>query len=653
MRIGLTYNLKPAGAEGDQFEEFDSNETIESLEAAIRANGHQTVRLGWGLEMLEALDREPVDVVFNIAEGVGGRGRESQVPAVLEMLSIPCTGSDALAIALTLDKALAKSVARSAGIATAPWKLLSGSSARPLAPYPFLDGLQFPLFAKPANEGSSMGISERSLCRDRDEIDAAIERLSGYGPVLIEEFLPGQEFTVGIVDGAVLGVMQVVPRGNARDFIYSLDVKRDYLQRVDYRLADAPDVAELALQVWRAFGLRDVARIDVRRDRAGIANFVEVNPLPGVHPVNSDLVILARLTGVSHEELIGRILAATLRRSEVITPVRPAAGRAERSHRIPVAVAYNDDLHRKTTLDEIEKLGEAEVIDTAREIATALGATLVPVGDDVLGSLLALRHCDIVVNLCEGVLGRPDWEKNFALGMEMLGVAHTSCDPIATGICTDKTLVKRILRASGIATPRFWHGEAGGTWIVKPSREDAGIGIDEASVCSSAGAIEARVQHIETTYRQPALVEEFIEGREISQSIYFTARGPVVLPPGEIVFDDSLAPAERIVGSRAKWATGSREDLATRNRTPAVMDDTLRRDVENVCLDAAFVLSPGGYVRFDLRQSRTGQLWIIDINPNPDIGHDGGFRKALAAAGIPFADFLQALIMAAAARHRS
>src|SRR5438270_13011153 len=126
VRLGLTYNFKPAGAElavadNDQFEEFDSLETIEALESAIRAAGHEPVRLGWGLEMLDALRHERVDGVFNIAEGVGGRGRESQVPAVLEMLGIPCTGSDALTIALTLDKALAKVVAKSAGIATAPW----------------------------------------------------------------------------------------------------------------------------------------------------------------------------------------------------------------------------------------------------------------------------------------------------------------------------------------------------------------------------------------------------------------------------------------------------------------------------------------------------------------------------------------------------
>src|ERR1043166_2570458 len=128
VRLGLTYNLKPAGAQGDQFEEFDSVETIEALESAIRAVGHEAVRLGWGLEMLDALQRERVDGVFNIAEGVGGRGRESQVPAVLEMLGIPCSGSSARAIGLTLDKAMAKIVAQSGGIATAPFVVLSGAA---------------------------------------------------------------------------------------------------------------------------------------------------------------------------------------------------------------------------------------------------------------------------------------------------------------------------------------------------------------------------------------------------------------------------------------------------------------------------------------------------------------------------------------------
>src|SRR5262245_40986356 len=307
MRIGLTYNLKPADAAGDQFEEFDSLETVEALEGALRARGHTPLRLGWGEEMLAILDRERVDGVFNFAEGVGGRGRESQVPAMLQMLGIPYTASEPLTIAMTLDKPVAKLLAKAHGIKTAPW-FVSANGQRPTA------NLRFPVFAKPAAEGSSMGITAASRCEYDAQLDAALARLRAYGPVLVEEFLSGEEFTVGLVDGEVVGVMQVVPRRTDEPFIYSLEVKRDYLNRVDYRLADAPDVADVARAVWNAFELKDVARVDVRRDRDGIANFVEVNPLPGMNPVTGDIVICARLAGIEYNELIGRVVDSAVRR---------------------------------------------------------------------------------------------------------------------------------------------------------------------------------------------------------------------------------------------------------------------------------------------------------------------------------------------------
>ena len=321
MRIGLTFNLKPPGATGDQYEEFDSEETIAGLERAIRSHAHETVRLGWGGEMLDRLADERVDGVFNIAEGMGGRGRESQVPAVLEMLGIPCSGAPPLAIGLTLDKALAKMVAQANGIATAPFQVIQprrstdtdgGQAILPVLPLP--GALKFPLFAKPAGEGSSMGITASSRCENRSDLDEAIARLSRYGPILIEEYLPGEEYTVGVIDGEVLAVMQVVPRTKEEHFVYSLEVKRDYLNRVEYGLVDDEDVQEVALHVWRAFGLRDVSRIDVRRDHKGVPCFIEVNPLPGVHPVNSDLVIMARLAGISYEELMGRVIGSATRR---------------------------------------------------------------------------------------------------------------------------------------------------------------------------------------------------------------------------------------------------------------------------------------------------------------------------------------------------
>jgi D-alanine-D-alanine ligase len=328
-----------------------------------------------------------------------------------------------------------------------------------------------------------------------------------------------------------------------------------------------------------------------------------------------------------------------------------------------IAVAFNDDLHLKPHLNDVERIGEAEVNDTAAEVAGILSGDLVPVGDDIPAALRRLATYDVVFNLCEGVLGNPRFEMNFALALEMLGVPFTGCDPLAVAICIDKALVKRLLEARGIPTPAgtavthasdirhipmFAARQESLTWIVKPSREDAGIGIDSSSVVSSSEELEAKVRYVVERYHQPALVEEFIDGRELNQAIY----GGIALPTGEVLFSDQLAPAERIVGWKAKWASGSPEDLGTVNRTPAEIDDSTRARILSICTDVASTLSIDGYCRFDLRQAKTGRLFVVDVNPNPDIGRGTGFRRALDAAGISFSEFLGTLIMAARKRRK-
>jgi D-alanine-D-alanine ligase len=326
--------------------------------------------------------------------------------------------------------------------------------------------------------------------------------------------------------------------------------------------------------------------------------------------------------------------------------------------RVRFVVAYNDDAALKTHLNEIERSGEEQVADTAREVASLLGAALLPVRG-VRAAIDELRKSkpEVVFNLCEGVEGNPRWEMHFALALEMLGIPFTGCDPIAAGICGDKWMTKQLLSSSGISTPRgFLVASAGevpavdGLWIVKPSREDAGIGIDADAVCRSRSEIAARCAYVLETYDQPALVEEFIDGRELNQALFYGGDGITILPPGEIVFSPALAPKQRVVGWKAKWSSGSAEDRATSNRTPAAIDEALRRDIADLCTRAATVLSIGGYCRFDIRQRRTGELCIIDVNPNPDIGQNTGFRKALDAAGIAFADFLNQLMIAARRR---
>jgi len=336
MHIGLTYNLKTdvvikPDDPIDRAEEFDSEQTIDGIDAALQSLGHTTVRLGWGLTMLGTIagltknGQSEVDAVFNIAEGVGGRGRESQVPATLEMLGIRHTGSDPFTLAVALDKGLAKLLASSHGIPTAPFQIFSDSDE-----VASID-LRFPLFAKPAAEGSSMGIGDDSVCRNEEELIRRVRQLQKdyRGPVLVEEFLPGDEFTTGVVgngdEAQIVGTMQVVPKTRTdQPFIYSLEVKRDYLRRVDYKMTDdilertSPELLEsiekLALDVHRAFGCRDVSRVDIRCDDEGRPNFVEVNPLPGLNPINSDLVLVAKGHGRSYEQLIESILGAAMKR---------------------------------------------------------------------------------------------------------------------------------------------------------------------------------------------------------------------------------------------------------------------------------------------------------------------------------------------------
>ncbi len=340
MRIGITYDLKstePLSPDlPDDFEEeYDSPATVEAIGAVLRKLGHEVLLLGDGRELLQRLLSAPPDLVFNIAEGRGiGRSREARVPAVLEMLNIPHTGSDPLTCAVTLDKDCAKRLALSAGVACPGGVLLRPGEdiLAVVANDPAFPG--FPALVKPAWEGSSKGIRSKSVVEGPEELVAVVESLwrDHRQPLLVEEFIAGDELTVGVIgndEPQVLGVMRVLPLREEKRFIYSLEVKRDWQQRVRYecparlpaRELDA--VKESALCAYRALGCRDVARIDFRL-RRGVPCFLEVNPLPGLNPETCDLVILARHSGWSYERLIEGILSAALDRLAVTTPAMVA-----------------------------------------------------------------------------------------------------------------------------------------------------------------------------------------------------------------------------------------------------------------------------------------------------------------------------------------
>jgi D-alanine-D-alanine ligase len=328
MKVGITFDLKdknltaPADGPDDLQEEFDSPETVEAIAAVLRGLGHEVHLLGDGPPLLRRLLDDPPDFVFNFAEGTGvSRSREARVPAVLEMLGIPYTGSDPLTLAVTLDKAAAKTLVAAAGV-----PVPDGVVVEPHEPAAKAadHGLGYPVLVKPAWEGSSKGIRHRCLVERPGDLAAVIDqvRRDYRQPVLVEEFIAGEELTVGVHGNAppqVLGVMRVVPTQPSDRFIYSIEVKRDYERRVRYEApprlpaADLAAVEKAALAAYRALGCRDVSRVDFRL-RDGVPSFLEVNPLPGLNPVTSDLVILARLVGWSYERLIETIFRAAVAR---------------------------------------------------------------------------------------------------------------------------------------------------------------------------------------------------------------------------------------------------------------------------------------------------------------------------------------------------
>lgn len=325
MRLGLTYDLRSVylaeGYSEEETAEFDRDDTIEAIESALRRVGHTTDRIGHLRALIARLAKgERWDLVFNIAEGMYGIGREAQVPALLDAYQIPYTFSDPVVLGLTLHKGWTKRLVRDAGIPTPDFAIIEDEED--LAT---VKG-EGPFFAKPIAEGTGKGVSPKSKVMDRPSLHRqCMDLLSRYRqPVLVETFLPGREFTVGILgtgkEASVLGTMEIVLLPAAEEEVYSYINKERCEELVEYRLVRKekdPTVAEaeaIALHAWRILGCRDGGRVDLRCDSAGRPQFLEVNPLAGLHPEHSDLPMIATKVGMSYDELIRQILHSALRR---------------------------------------------------------------------------------------------------------------------------------------------------------------------------------------------------------------------------------------------------------------------------------------------------------------------------------------------------
>ena len=317
MTIGLTYDLRDDYLlEGftteEETAEMDSISTIEALEETISTLGYEVERVGNIKKLISKLAAgERWDLVFNISEGVYGMGREAQVPAVLDAYRIPYTFSDTIVLSVALQKALTKRIVSDLEVPTPDF--FSVRTEESIARIK----LPFPLFAKPVAEGTGRGVTDRSIITNQQELESVcLDLLRTYRqPVLVERYLPGREYTVGVIgtgsQSEAIGVIEVVIKSSSDTEVYGFKAKEHcekLVNNIPAKGEKAERAKELALIVHKGINCRDSSRVDFKENDRGELEFLEINPLAGLHPTHSDLPIICSFFDISYQELIYRII---------------------------------------------------------------------------------------------------------------------------------------------------------------------------------------------------------------------------------------------------------------------------------------------------------------------------------------------------------
>lgn len=673
MKIGITFDLRQEylllGYSLEDTVELDREDTVDAIEEILRGLGFQTDRIGNVRRLVERLaSGDRWDLVFNIAEGLLGFGREAQVPALLEAYGIPCTFSDSLVCAVALHKGLTNQVVRGHGIPTADFQIVSSEEEL------FNVNLPFPLFLKPVAEGTSKGVSATNRVEHQAQLlDVGRRLLYTYRqPVLVETYLPGREFTVGLIGtgpkARAIGAMEVVLLDRAEQGAYSYDNKAYYEDRVEYRLggADDPEVAEaldVAVRAWRALGCRDAGRVDLRSGADGHPRFLEVNPLAGMNPDISDLPILCRLAGVPYRDLIAGIVQSALER------VPDTAGRGLALHAPALALPASDPLPSQGDLfptptpasayrgrqrpkvlflhERIETGAPADRQDLRHEmdylagILRNLGYDVAthPISLDLRSVSRAVQRIrpDVVFNLAETVDGQGRLVHLAPAILDRLGVPYTGNGTEAMFLTSNKLVAKEVMRQAGIPTPRaatleqVFHGDVDLSvpCIIKSVWEEASVGLDEDSVIRDRERLKDELLRRLPELGGAGFVEEYVDGREFNLSLLSAPGGPRVLPVAEMRFEDWPEGKDRVVGYRAKWDPDSFEYGHTvRSFTIQAADEPLVRRLVTIALRCWERFGLRGYARVDFRVSPDGSPTVLEINANPCLSPDGGFMAA-------------------------
>jgi D-alanine--D-alanine ligase len=634
MRIALTHNLRLTDSVDEA--EFDSPETIDAIAQALASAGHDVDRIevsGPASRLVARLEACAPDLIFNTAEGRRGRMRRAFYSALFEQLGMPSTGPDSYTLCITQDKALTKKIATGYGVPSPRARHVTRETLGAGG----LDDLEFPVIVKPNYEGSSKGITQHSIADDPIDLARILDEMLTSFPegLLIEQYVAGIDVAACFLEGLPSGdrimtpVECVVDPGYKRlRPIYDYDLKhrdRAFVQgRVPPNLP--PTVTERIRseceRIVLAFGLRDAAKVDFRVAPDGEVWFLSTTALPTFDPSGPLFAASAR-HGLSYTATLLASVRSAAMRAGLGALLEAPKGKTAKQRPLKVGLAFNMK-RSDTTADDTE--AEYDSPKTIASISGALesyGYQVVPLeatGD--FPRALMTSGVDLVFNLAEGIQGR-NREAQVPSLCELLGVPYTGSDPATLSLCLDKGLGKRILREQGIDTPAFQVLVTGREKlrpfrypvIVKPNAEGTSKGIHDKSVVDDEAGVRAAARELIERYDQPALVEEYIQGRELTVGLLGEKR-PRVLPAMEVVF---LRPSERPVYDyqcKQHW------EEHVRYECPAKLTKEEERQVEKVCRATFMALGCRDVARIDLRIDPEGRVWVIEVNPLPGLTPD-------------------------------
>lgn len=629
MRIALTHNLRLTDSEDDA--EFDSPETINQLHRALEKAGHYVDRVevsGPASRLVARLEAFAPDIIFNTAEGHRGKMRRGFYPALFEELGFPATGSDAYTLCVTLDKSLTKKVLLSHGIpsprgrcVTAEW-LKSGS----------FDELSFPVLAKPNFEGSSKGITQGNIAHDPAELGRALEELLMRYPdgVLIERYVPGVDVRVYRLDGiAKLPPVELVvdPAYRRQYDIIDYDLAHREAEHVSFQVpARLPErlmhrLDQLADRTFDALKMRDMAAIDFRVGVDGEIYFLSATAIPSCDPA-APLFAATRHLGMDYDATILAVLRAAALRTGLVQLMDATKRTRSRRTSLQVGLAFNmKRIHSHEGDDREAEYDSPQTIESITRAIESHGhsVVLLEATPDFPRALMS-SNVDVVFNIAEGINGR-NREAQVPNLCELLGVPYTGSDSATLSICLDKGLSKRMLR--DVDTPEFQVLTTSREKlrnfrypvIVKPNQEGTSKGITRRNVVDNEAGVRELSREIIERYGQPALVEEYIEGREFTVGL-LGERRPRVLSPMEIVFLNQSERAVYDYDCKQHWEKHVRYDC------PAPLSRDELKAIEKVCRTTFMTLGCRDVARIDLRMTKEGKIYVIEVNPLPGLTPD-------------------------------